>query len=801
MKAAELAAQQRREEQEQKPEAEPEAEAKETPRNATAESTPKPQVEDPETPQLAVQKPPSEPQVDVHDTPKPAAQASLPESKAVDQPAQKPDTNRTSAEVSPTPEEPQAQSLEPPAIPPKSQLRLSADHTKSDSAIDVAARPTSQNGLTSESEHEIISHSPISSVQESEAQEQSSTRPTSMSDTCSRKDSAREPDETSESKRDTIRARIVSADSESDSDDDSSVTPTMASPQSANDQEKQPEPENAASVPVQKEEEVAEPQVQEVEPVKVQDDETKSTKTDSGKSETLATANALGLVIQTDIRAKRRPIIEPVRRVEASTEESDADGDFMTDDDSFLEELQSATVQEAKPVSMVQSPTGEYFPSFVPRQSPHEVVLLNVSRSGSGTLSPRTESPPWGSPPGSKSRSGSEGLRTPPGSSPSPALLGGEGMVIAKRSVSSGISQRIKLLNQNSQNPTSPNGSPESGPSRGSNLRPAPVKTTTTMRAMKRWSKSSISSFQSGPNEVVAKAPKPLNTVKAVWNVAPPKEAPAPQSVSVTAHIVREGEMKPDLTMPTDGGVLEMHHSPLVIEQHKPEPQALPALPVPPAPASTLSPSAFIVETAISGQPSPSSRRSSDQSRSWHSKGGRSPGPTSPRSISNASVASSADDENSANPKSPSSNSSRSVKFFRRMSSGLSSVGRKGISSLKSPSTQSLVKDDSNNSLNSNLQSVTEANNARDRQAKVIGDLNVQFPDTLLWKRRWTEVDASGNLVFGLEGKSEMEKKGLLKRFHMSEFKSPVVPDLEMMEMPHSKIILLIHFDMKLIVV
>ncbi len=35
------------------------------------------------------------------------------------------------------------------------------------------------------------------------------------------------------------------------------------------------------------------------------------------------------------------------------------------------------------------------------------------------------------------------------------------------------------------------------------------------------------------------------------------------------------------------------------------------------------------------------------------------------------------------------------------------------------------------------------------RQNITVGELNVQFPDTLLWKRRFMEVDEGGNIVLG----------------------------------------------------
>ena len=73
----------------------------------------------------------------------------------------------------------------------------------------------------------------------------------------------------------------------------------------------------------------------------------------------------------------------------------------------------------------------------------------------------------------------------------------------------------------------------------------------------------------------------------------------------------------------------------------------------------------------------------------------------------------------------------------------------------------------------------------------IVGDLNVQFPDTLLWKRRWVEVDAAGNLVLSESSAAPGMRGGIgnAKRYHLTEFKQPVVPSRDRQEMLYSVVL------------
>lgn len=55
-----------------------------------------------------------------------------------------------------------------------------------------------------------------------------------------------------------------------------------------------------------------------------------------------------------------------------------------------------------------------------------------------------------------------------------------------------------------------------------------------------------------------------------------------------------------------------------------------------------------------------------------------------------------------------------------------------------------------------------------------------------LWKRRWVEIDSSGNLVLS---PSKHNEKGVTKRFHLSDFRTPYPPDQDRQELPNSVVL------------
>ncbi|KAJ4391205.1 hypothetical protein N0V93_004822 [Gnomoniopsis smithogilvyi] len=68
----------------------------------------------------------------------------------------------------------------------------------------------------------------------------------------------------------------------------------------------------------------------------------------------------------------------------------------------------------------------------------------------------------------------------------------------------------------------------------------------------------------------------------------------------------------------------------------------------------------------------------------------------------------------------------------------------------------------------------------------VMGDVNVQFPENLLWKRRTMSLDCNGFLHLSPAQGATSSRERQLKRFHMSEFKTPYTPEMEFQELPNS---------------
>ncbi len=73
-----------------------------------------------------------------------------------------------------------------------------------------------------------------------------------------------------------------------------------------------------------------------------------------------------------------------------------------------------------------------------------------------------------------------------------------------------------------------------------------------------------------------------------------------------------------------------------------------------------------------------------------------------------------------------------------------------------------------------------------------LGDVNVQFPDNLLWKRRTLCLDSQGFLLLSaVQGvtaaRGSREKQaGAIKRYHLSDFRTPYTPEMEVQELPNS---------------
>lgn len=400
--------------------------------------------------------------------------------------------------------------------------------------------------------------------------------------------------------------------------------------------------------------------------------------------------------------------------------------DYLSDD-SFMEELQSAKFEEAMPVSVSKSPIMPFFPRkpsspelLVPKRSASQQHprLSSVSPEHSG---PRKLSGPW---------------LTHSNTDP---------VVVAKKiNVGSGISQRIKALAEKSNRDSTASLSPvltSDGSSsivaqrKSSFFSNPPDSDVTGGRSLNRISRASFI------NVSRSTTPEPKPSLQATPTNTPPRqstvyniqqESEQPESVQVTARIVRDVQPQNSvLAMPSDTSPLELHQSPIIIDHQKstrPVTSSSRHSPTKTEPTSPRPPS-----SSQSNEPASNLPRSSSES-SWRSFGRRlseskNNGP--PRSMSTHSFDVSSGDEK---PPKKDKKDSRTSKLFKRMSS-ISSITRKNSAPNIAEAAPTIP-----------LPSLREP-----PSAVQVGDLNIQFPDTLvsITMGRERSTDAEFCLSYG----------------------------------------------------
>lgn len=442
-----------------------------------------------------------------------------------------------------------------------------------------------------------------------------------------------------------------------------------------------------------------------------------------------------------ETKGKRRAVLDPLQ-VSADNSETE-----YLSDDSFMEELQSATVHQAKPMSVSKSPITPFFPrksSATDLSTPPRSASSNYH--GISRLSP-----------GESTRKVSGGWPPAPKSDTSART---------KINVSSGISQRIKALadktNRESASQVSLASSALSTKSstlaqrKSSFFATTPVETSPNGRSSTRLGSPAFLSSSASTTPDKKKQSAPIKST--VYNVQ--RGAEKPESVQVTARIVRdERTMKPTLAMPTEGTPLDLHQSPLIIDHQK-------ATITPKSPTrGRPEPASPPPSSSHSREPSNAPSRASSES-TWRSFG---------RRMSESKSVHSHDGEDKKDDKKEKKDKkdSRTSKMFKRMSSSMAAMSFKNSSS--------------NLTLPENDMRSTSLASLREPPPPVhVGDLNIQFPDTLLWKRRWVEIDALGNLVLS---PSKHNEKGIVKRFHLSDFRTPYPPDQDRQELPNSVVL------------
>lgn len=546
---------------------------------------------------------------------------------------------------------------------------------------------------------------------------------------------------------------------------------------------------------------------------------------------------------------KRRAFIEPIRTNLDPPSRSGSRSDVnLSDDEELMEELQSATVQEAKPMLVAKSPVTPVFPSPIKGgNSPH--IVRTASNPVRGTLlSPSDVNP-------TATRSISSGAAYLQKLAQQQA-----GRDLAKKpNVGSSISQRIKALEKLSsgsgdtlspavsrERPSStffsvrkgrePSRSPSvvdransftrqanTPPSR-SGSRDGPLENSWQIRRERSGSVTSRLSMFEPP---MTEGSSPVN---------PPRGQP--ETIVVTAKIIRDHSPNPTKPFeppkdPAEFSHLELKQSPLVVDHQKatPPPQWTPlaaetketiqerrlskesrrpespdrggksrrsslsvvkdfikerrksltspssdALGAPPSSASSRSPtrpSSTQQNTSFTQRLSISSRRSSVSKDRENTM--------SPSAITEGSG--SGDEKSNSDKK-----KSRAGRFMRRLSS-LSSGGSRSKTGTPTALSPTVAEEEFFESKPTPPQTAAPATPSI---ISYMGDVNVQFPDNLLWKRRNMCLDSQGFLILSaLPAQSGRPAQGT-KRYHLSEFRQPYIPDMEVEELPNSVVLDLI---------
>ncbi|KAM0804988.1 hypothetical protein BDR22DRAFT_480010 [Usnea florida] len=479
---------------------------------------------------------------------------------------------------------------------------------------------------------------------------------------------------------------------------------------------------------------------------------------------------------QVETQVRKQETIDPIKRVPSPDQ---SDEHFLLDD-SFMEELKCATVQEAKPVSVSKSPIKPVFSRSESEQRQNATVRDSRSVStpvGRSTkdeevfCSPRLPTPP------STSRSFSVQHAPRPDSQQSQVL------VSKKIGVSSSISQRIKALEQLSSRPTSP-----VSPNSATNTSGFPGLRKTSLRTpsgASDYSKSNPKSHPAGAYPSPSLSPEPVKSSFVNQSNKAASSHP-PESVKTIVSLDKRDQLPANPFNQSEPRQLSLQEDPLQHKREKSpppptEPKAMgqmwppPLSPLkPPRPrfgryASTRSGSSSSNEQKL--EPSPNTRRESFASiRSKSSRAGSEV--ELPRTLSDSSASGVTSLDGTQDEK----KDSRRSRLLRRMSS-ISTMSRRSIAHALSPSPKQAP-------IIERQEPVQEGPST----SVDVGDVNVQFPDTLLWKRRHMIIDSQGVLVLSAS-KSDNNSKVVTKRYPLSEFLPPYIPDQDRQELPNSVIL------------
>ncbi|KAI1073838.1 hypothetical protein F5B20DRAFT_565604 [Whalleya microplaca] len=538
--------------------------------------------------------------------------------------------------------------------------------------------------------------------------------------------------------------------------------------------------------------------------------------------------------------ARRKTLGQPLKTqfITRTTEENDP-----LDDDALMDELQEATLQEAKPMLVSKSPITPVFPESGPlKPAPHLTRSVTNPMRGplhvAGDVSQSSAR--------SVSAGGAAYLHTVT------RQQSNAGLQSKKNNIGSSISQRIKALEKLTGTPG------------GEDVRPRTATPSSTFFTVRRQSiRDPSTPVTEKPDLTTRKTPTPEHSREGTPDTSSggrerkrersasvasrltmfegqPQSATRgrPESIQVTARIIRSPSQslkRSDTTKnPSEYHQVEFRQSPLFVDVQRADPtdQA-------PSPAVEINndslqerrksvsedrekknrrSSLSIVKDFIKDRRTSVTSRSTDNlaamspgsnpikspsrppsahqntggfvrrlsissRRSSFSReregAGSTPGAMSPSILSDSG---SGDDRSMKDSEKKSKN--RASRFMRRLSNSFS--GRKNTSATISPT---VTEEDADQ-----LAAASKPETQPSSQPAVVaymGDVNVQFPDNLLWKRRSMCLDSQGFLFLSaVQGAALNAKdKSGVKRYHLGDFRKPYIPDVEIQELPNSVVL------------
>lgn len=433
-------------------------------------------------------------------------------------------------------------------------------------------------------------------------------------------------------------------------------------------------------------------------------------------------------------KEKRKPFLEPIQ---VPTPDY-SDDDNLLSDDSFMEELKSATVEEAKPISVVKSPLSPGHSNGGNSQSTTTEAWRNsraVSNPSAAEHQPASHS----------ELAAGRSVSSP--FSPAETSMGP--LVAKKINVSSGISKRIKALEQFSGNGTTT---------------PTPTVSTPPAASFGAIKKRASVSHGSGTPDAVSRhsscTPEPFSRTASLKR--PDSRASTngePAAVSVTARIIHDPDAPgSEANLSTEPRALNLRASPLTVERGTPE-GSTPQRDTPEAAPSHSELRSMSASPVDSPKPPAAALPRSDSRQSASSKNEEYFLSKSPSEASTSSP--------------EEKKQSRTSRLLRRMSS-ITSPSRRSTIGSKSPAVQEEETVDEGPKETKKAPATVD-----------IGELNVQFPDTLLWKRRFIRIDDKGFLVL-TPGNVDSSNRNMVKQYHLNEFRIPCIPDEERQELSNS---------------